>query len=64
MKRDKQLLSLTGQLKKLKYFISTASLTEEKRAIYLNRPEQDFTRHRKLDFGTTVGLILGLLKKA
>ena len=37
MKRDKQLLSLTGQLKKLKYFISTASLTEEKRAIYLSR---------------------------
>ncbi|BDS11483.1 hypothetical protein [Aureispira anguillae] len=63
MKRDKKLLSLTAQLKKLKLFIILASLTAQKRATYLIRPEQDFTRHRKLDFATTVGLILGLLKK-
>lgn len=39
-------------------------LTPEKRQLYLQRPDADFTRHRSLSFARTAVLVLGLLKKA
>jgi len=63
MKRDKRNLSLQTQLKRIKDFIVESGINAEKRLEYLSRPDQDFTRQRKLDFPTTVVFILGLLKK-
>jgi len=63
MKRDKRNLSLKTQLIRIKDFIEEAGINAEKRQEYLCRPDQDFTRRRKLDFSTTVVFILGLLKK-
>ena len=64
MKSDKANHRLKYQLKKVKAFIVEGGILIEKRMRYLNRPNQDFTRQRKLNFATTVGFILGLLKKA
>ena len=63
MKRDQNNLSLKHQVKRLQDYIIEAGINIEKRAVYLIRPHQDFTRQRKLNFGTTVVFILGLLKK-
>ena len=63
MKRDQNNLSLKTQLKRLQNYIIEAGINIEKRATYLVRPHQDFTRHRKLNFETTIVFILGLLKK-
>lgn len=64
MKRDTKRLDLTAQLKKLNNFIVEAGINLEKRTQNICLPDRDFTRHRKLDFPTTVVFILGLLKKA
>lgn len=63
MKRDTKRLDLAAQLKMLNNFIVEAGINLQKRTQYICRPGQDFTRHRKLDFPTTVVFILGLLKK-
>ena len=62
MKRDKKSL-LKIQLEKLKEFILRGGKNVERRARYICAPYRDFTRHRKLDFPTTVLFVLGLLKK-
>lgn len=63
MKSDKKISLLKNQINCLKLFIGNAGLNLQKRRQYLNRPDQDFTRKRKLDFSITATLILGLLKK-
>lgn len=63
MKSDKNNLCLQKQLEELQQFIACAGLKVEKRSLYINQPHRDFTRTRKLNFATTVVLILGLLKK-
>ena len=64
MKRDKNLKILKKQISGLRSFIFNAGFKLQKRKQYLNRPHQDFTRKRKLEFTTTITLILSLLKKA
>lgn len=63
MKRDQYNLSLKSQLNRLQDLIIESGINTEQRTNYLNRPHQDFTRQRKLNFKTTVVFILGLLKK-
>ena len=63
MKRDKKNLTLKTQLERLNEFIIRAGKNVLKRGSYIRQPSRDFTRHRKLDFPTTVLFILGLLKK-
>ena len=63
MKSDIKGLSLKKQLEKLKKFIFESGTLLEKREQYIQNPCCDFTRHRKLNFLTTVAFILGLLKK-
>ena len=63
MKSDKKINSLKTQLENLKEYIIRAGKNVDKRKSYIRAPDRDFTRHRKLDFTTTVILILGLLKK-
>ena len=64
MKSDNNIKSLKIKLDQLRLFIQNAGFLKEKRRQYLNRSQKDFTRKRKLDFSTTVILVLGLLKKA
>ena len=64
MKSDNNIKSLKIKLDQLRLFIQKAGFLKEKRQQYLNRSQKDFTRKRKLDFSTTVTLVLGLLKKA
>lgn len=64
MKSDNNIKSLKIKIDQLRLFIQKAGFLKEKRQQYLNRSQKDFTRKRKLDFSTTVILVLGLLKKA
>jgi len=64
MKSDNNIKSLKIKIDQLRLFIQKAGFLKEKRRQYLNRSQKDFTRKRKLDFSTTVILVLGLLKKA
>ena len=64
MKSDNNIKSLKIKIDQLRLFIQKAGFLKEKRQQYLNRSQKDFTRKRKLDFSTTVTLVLGLLKKA
>ena len=64
MKSDNNIKSLKIKIDQLRLFIQKAGFLKEKRRQYLNRSQKDFTRKRKLDFSTTVTLVLGLLKKA
>lgn len=64
MKSDKKINSLKSQLDNLKEHIIRSGKNALKRKKYIREPDRDFTRHRKLDFTTTVIFILGLLKKA
>ena len=64
MKRDKKNITLKTQIEKLNEFIIRAGKNVLKRVRYIRQPTRDFTRYRKLNFPTTVILILGLLKKA
>ena len=64
MKSDNNIKSLKIKIDQLRLFIQNAGFLKEKRRQYLNRSQKDFTRKRKLDFSTTVTLVLGLLKKA
>lgn len=63
MKRDKKTIPLKTQLEKLNEFIIRSGKNLLKRVHYVRQPDRDFTRQRKLNFSTTVILILGLLKK-
>jgi len=63
MKRDKKSITLKIQLENLNEFIIRAGKNVLKRINYIYQPNRDFTRQRKLDFPTTVVLILSLLKK-
>jgi len=64
MKSDNNIKSLKNKIVQLRLFIHEAGFLNKKRRQYLNRSQKDFTRKRKLDFSTTVTLIIGLLKKA
>ena len=64
MKSGNNIKSLKIKIDQLRLFIQKAGFLKEKRQQYLNRSQKDFTRKRKLDFSTTVTLVLGLLKKA